>query len=45
MQAPIPLGRFVRPSQVVSAILFLLSDAAAMINGVSLDVDGGLRAV
>lgn len=44
MQARIPLGRFVRPGEVVSAILFLLSDAAAMVNGVCLDVDGGLRA-
>lgn len=44
MQARIPLGRFAKPGEVVSAILFLLSDAASMINGVCLDVDGGLRA-
>jgi L-xylulose reductase len=44
MRARIPLGRFVKPGEVVSAILFLLSDAASMINGVCLDVDGGLRA-
>jgi L-xylulose reductase len=44
MQARIPLGRFVKPGEVVSAILFLLSDATSMINGVCLDVDGGLRA-
>jgi len=28
-------------SDVVNAVLFLLSDSAAMINGVTLPVDGG----
>ena len=37
----IPLGRFVDPPEVASAIAFLLSDAAAMINGVDLPIDGG----
>ncbi|QYO75157.1 SDR family oxidoreductase [Devosia salina] len=36
-----PLGRFVRPEEVASVILFLLSDAAAMINGVAMPVDAG----
>lgn len=40
-----PLGRFAVPDDVAEAVLFLLSDAAAMINGVSLPVDGGFRAV
>ena len=37
----IPLGRFVEPAEVADAILYLLSDRAAMINGVTLRVDGG----
>ena len=37
----IPLGRFVEPAEVASAIAFLLSDDAAMVNGVDLPVDGG----
>lgn len=39
--ARIPMGRFIRPEEVAEAILFLLSDAAAMINGISLPLDGG----
>jgi NAD(P)-dependent dehydrogenase (short-subunit alcohol dehydrogenase family) len=39
--ARIPLGRFIEPEEVAEAILFLLSDAARMINGVSLPLDGG----
>jgi L-xylulose reductase len=37
----IPLGRFADPDDVAEVILFLLSDAAAMVHGVSLPVDGG----
>ena len=37
----IPLGRFVEPPEVASVIAYLLSDAAAMVNGVDLPVDGG----
>lgn len=44
MRVRIPLRRFVQPREVTEAICFLLSDAAAMINGVSLDIDGGFRA-
>ena len=36
-----PLGRFVEPEEVASVILFLLSDQAAMINGVTMPVDAG----
>lgn len=36
-----PLGRFVDPEEVASVILFLLSDEAAMINGVTMPIDGG----
>lgn len=41
MLAAIPLGRFATPLEVALPIAFLLSDAAAMISGVCLPVDGG----
>ncbi|MCA8312445.1 SDR family oxidoreductase [Burkholderia sp. AU28942] len=44
MLAAIPLGRFAEPAEVVEPILFLLSDAASMISGVSLAIDGGYAA-
>ncbi len=37
----IPLGRLVEPGEVAAAVAFLASDAAAMITGVILPVDGG----
>ena len=37
----IPLGRFVEPAEVAAVIAYLLSDDAAMVNGVDLPVDGG----
>ncbi len=37
----IPLGRLVEPREVAAAVAFLASDAAAMITGVILPVDGG----
>jgi NAD(P)-dependent dehydrogenase (short-subunit alcohol dehydrogenase family) len=37
----VPLGRFVEPSEVACVVAFLLSDDAAMVNGVDLPVDGG----
>ena len=37
----IPLGRLAEPDQVAAAVAFLASDAAAMITGVILPVDGG----
>ncbi len=42
--AETPLGRFVEPEEVAAAILFLASDAASMITGVTLPVDGGWTA-
>ena len=36
-----PLGRLVEPAEVAAAVLFLASDAAAMITGHTLPVDGG----
>jgi NAD(P)-dependent dehydrogenase (short-subunit alcohol dehydrogenase family) len=40
----IPMGRIGRPEDVVGAVLFLASDAAAFITGDSLRVDGGWTA-
>jgi 3-oxoacyl-[acyl-carrier protein] reductase len=39
--ASIPLGRFSTPEDVGNAATFLCSDAASMITGVALEVDGG----
>ncbi|MDX7953909.1 SDR family oxidoreductase [Lichenihabitans sp. Uapishka_5] len=41
MKSRIPLGRFVEPDEVAGAIAYLLSDEAAMVNGIDLPVDGG----
>jgi NAD(P)-dependent dehydrogenase (short-subunit alcohol dehydrogenase family) len=43
MLSRIPMGRFCEEADVASVISFLLSDGAAMVNGVSIDVDGGFR--
>jgi len=42
--ADTPMGRFATAEEVASAILFLSSDAAAMITGAILPVDGGWTA-
>ncbi|XP_078610472.1 L-xylulose reductase-like [Branchiostoma floridae x Branchiostoma japonicum] len=39
--ARIPLGKFAEVDDVVHAILYLLSDKAAMVNGATLPIDGG----
>jgi len=44
MLAKIPLGRFAEVEDVVNCILFLLSKKAAMVNGVTLPIDGGFLA-
>lgn len=41
MLSRIPLGRFAEPDDIAEVILFLLSDAAAMVHGLSMPVDGG----
>ncbi|XP_037085316.1 LOW QUALITY PROTEIN: L-xylulose reductase-like [Pollicipes pollicipes] len=44
MLRAIPLRRFAEVEDVVDAVVFLLSDRAAMISGVRLPVDGGFTA-
>ena len=44
MQAVTPLGRVAEPEEIVGAVLFLLSPAAAMVTGHTLPVDGGFLA-
>ena len=41
MLARIPLGRFAVPREVSDTVLWLASDAASMISGVDIPVDGG----
>ena len=38
----IPMGRYAEPEEVADAALFLASDEASFINGVTLAVDGGM---
>ncbi|MDR6289441.1 MULTISPECIES: SDR family oxidoreductase [Inquilinus] len=44
MLGRIPLGRFAQPDDVAEVILYLLGDAAAMMNGAIVPVDGGFLA-
>ncbi|MBC7739227.1 MAG: SDR family oxidoreductase [Candidatus Saccharibacteria bacterium] len=41
MMNRIPVGRFAESADIAEVILFLLSDAAAMVNGISMPIDGG----
>jgi NAD(P)-dependent dehydrogenase (short-subunit alcohol dehydrogenase family) len=41
MIARIPLGRFANPQEVSDVVVWLASDAASMVNGVDVPIDGG----
>lgn len=41
--ARMPLGRFIEPEEVSEVVLFLLSDRAAMVNGISMPIDAGFQ--
>jgi 3-oxoacyl-[acyl-carrier protein] reductase len=38
---PLKLGRIAEPREVTDVVLFLASDRASFVNGVSVNVDGG----
>ncbi|MET7433857.1 MULTISPECIES: SDR family NAD(P)-dependent oxidoreductase [Streptomyces] len=44
MTATTPAGVVVRPDDIAKGVLYLVSDDAAMVHGVTLNVDGGLTA-
>ncbi len=44
MTAATPAGVVIRPEDIADAVLFLASDAATMVHGITLYVDGGITA-
>lgn len=44
MAATTPAGVVIRPDDIANAVLFLTSDEAAMVHGITLYVDGGITA-
>jgi L-xylulose reductase len=45
MLSRIPVGKFASPDDVAEVVLFLLTDAAAMLTGLAMPVDGGFMSV
>ena len=43
LQALVPLNDLIRPDEVAEAVLYLCSDAARMITGAVLDINGGIN--
>ena len=41
----VPLKRFGEPQEVAEGVLFLSSDAASYVNGIELEIDGGLSQI
>jgi NAD(P)-dependent dehydrogenase (short-subunit alcohol dehydrogenase family) len=41
MKKKIPTGRFAQPEEIALAVLYLVSDAAAMVDGENFIIDGG----
>ncbi|AII03423.1 MULTISPECIES: SDR family NAD(P)-dependent oxidoreductase [Rhodococcus] len=41
LQSRIPMGRFGEPEDIVGAVIFLLSDAASLVTGHTIAIDGG----
>ena len=41
----VPLGRFGTSEEIASAALFLASDAASYVNGIEIEIDGGLSQI
>lgn len=41
----IPLGRFGEPQEIAQAVVFLASNEASFVNGVELEVDGGMSQI